>query len=159
MFVIFHLKCSSSCGTGMQIRSIECVDSHGAHNTQCEPATRPVTMQSCSTGISCSSDAPTTEFDEKPSSENPNEADLDDNMDGVVDDVTEEDDDEHKSSRAASAKGRSSDPDDETEEDEDELDMQGDDPREQSRHVPLAYQYRIPRAERVVDPNAPNEPT
>lgn len=144
----------------MQVRSIECVDSHGVHNTQCEPATRPVTMQSCSTGISCSSEAPPTESADNPSSDNPNEADLDDGIDGVVDDVTEEeDDDDRKNSSAGAAKSRSNDADDEAEDDEDELDMQGDDPREQTRHVPLAYQYRIPRAERIVDPNAPNEPT
>lgn len=150
------LQCSSSCGSGMQIRSVECVDTHGAHNTQCDPTTRPGAAQSCSTGISCSSEVPTTEFEEMMSSESPNEANLDENVDRN-DDVTEEEesDGQQKASKAAA----SDDIDDATEEDDDELDMQGDDPRERNRHIPLAYQYRIPRAERLVDPNAPNEPT
>lgn len=90
------------------------------------------------------------------SSESPNEANLDENVDRN-DDVTEEEesDGQQKASKAAA----SDDIDDATEEDDDELDMQGDDPRERNRHIPLAYQYRIPRAERLVDPNAPNEPT
>ena len=142
----------------MQIRSVECVDTHGAHNTQCDPASRPPSVQSCSTGISCTSEAPTTDFEETPSSENPNETNLDENFERI-DDVTEEDenDGQQKTSKAKPA----DDVDDETEEDDDESDMQGDDPRdrERNRHIPLAYQYRIPRAERIVDPNAPNEPT
>jgi hypothetical protein len=141
----------------MQVRSVECIDIHGAHNTQCEPTTRPVSLQSCSTGISCTSEAPTTQFEERLSSENPNEA----NFDGV-DDETEDDENENdgqqKTSKAAT-KPKLVDIDDETEEDEDEMDMQGDDPTERNRNIPLAYQYRIPRAERLVDPNAPNEPT
>lgn len=159
IFLISLLKCSSSCGSGMQIRSIECVDVHGAHNTQCDPATRPVSVQSCSTGISCTSEVPTTESEDSDfASENPNEGNLGETF---PDDVTEEendDDGERKSSKATS-KSRSDDVDDETEEEDDELDMQGDDPRERTRNVPLAYQYRIPRAERRVDPNSPNEPT
>jgi hypothetical protein len=139
----------------MQIRSVECFDIHGAHNTQCDPSTRPISVQSCSTGISCTSESPTTEFEELISSENPNEANLDESFDRA-DDATEEDenDGQQKTSKAA-------DDDDETEEDDDESDMQGDEPRdrERARKLPLAYQYRIPRAERLVDPNAPNEPT
>lgn len=102
---------------------------------------------------------PTTDFEETLSSDIPNEANLDrDDMDRVEDVTEEEIDSQQKTSKAA-VKSMSEDIDDETEEDEDELDMQGDDPRERSRNVPLAYQYRIPRAERLVDPNAPNEPT
>lgn len=142
----------------MQIRSIECVDTHGAHNTQCDPATRPASVQSCSTGISCTSERPTTEFEEIFSSESPNEANLDGIFDGV-DDVTEEENDGQQKTSKAATKARPDDIDDETEEDDDELDMQGDDPRERNRNIPLAYQYRIPRAERRVDPNSPNEPT
>lgn len=139
----------------MQIRSLECVDIHGAHNTQCDPATRPLTVQSCSTGISCTSESPTTDFEEVLSSESPNETNLDENFDRT-DDVTEEEenDGQQKTSKAMV--------DGETEEDDsDDLEMQGDEPRERerNRNIPLAYQYRIPRAERLVDPNAPNEPT
>jgi Thrombospondin type 1 domain len=153
----FLLKCSSSCGNGMQIRSVECFDTQGAHNTQCDPTTRPLSVQSCSTGISCTSEAPTTEFEESSSSDNPNETNLDENFDRA-DDVTEE---EEGDGRRKASKSTVDENDDETEEDDDESDMQGDDPRERerNRHVPLAYQYRIPRAERIVDPNAPNEPT
>lgn len=143
----------------MQIRSIECVDIHGAHNTQCDPATRPDSAQSCSTGISCTSEIPTTEFEESFFSESPNEANLDESFDGV-DDVTEEENDGQQKPSKALSKSRTDDIDDETEEDdEEELDMQGDEPRERHRNIPLAYQYRIPRAERRVDPNSPNEPT
>lgn len=153
----FH-KCSSSCGSGMQIRSVECVDNHGAHNTQCEPSSRPLSVQSCSTGISCTTEMSTTEFDGIYTSENPIEAKLDEGFD-ENDDVTEEENDGQQKTSKAAAKATFDDVDDETEEDEDELTMQGDDPRERSRRIPLAYQYRIPRAERLVDPNAPNEPT
>jgi hypothetical protein len=141
----------------MQIRSLECVDIHGAHNTQCDPATRPLTVQSCSTGISCTSESPTTEFEELLSSESPNETNLDENFDRI-DDVTEE---EEKDGQQKTSKALVDESDDETEEDDDELDMQRDEPRERerNRNIPLAYQYRIPRAERLVDPNAPNEPT
>lgn len=143
----------------MQIRSLECVDSHGAHNTQCDPASRPVTVQSCSTGISCTSDMPTTEFEDLlPSSKIPNEANLDESFDGL-DDVTEEENGGQQKTSKTGGNSMIDDADDETEEDEDEMDMQGDDPRERNRNIPLAYQYRIPRAERLVDPNAPNEPT
>jgi hypothetical protein len=142
----------------MQIRSVECVDTHGTHNTQCDPATRPIAVQGCSTGISCTSESPTTEFEEILSSENPNETNLDENFDRI-DDVTEEEenDGQKKTSKAAVDEND----DDETEEDDDELDMQRDEPRERerNRNIPLAYQYRIPRADRHVDPSAPNEPT
>jgi hypothetical protein len=123
------------------------------HNTQCEPATRPISVQTCSTGISCTSEAPTTEFEETFSSVSPNEANLDENID-QDDNLAEEDEND-----AQQKPPKVADDDDETEEDDDESDMQGDDPRERTRKLPLAYQYRIPRAERLVDPNAPNEPT
>lgn len=139
----------------MQIRSVECVDTHGAHNTQCDPTTRPASVQSCSTGISCTSEAPSTEYQEALVSENPNEANFDDEN---IDDVTEEENDERQKNSRVAPKSMLDD-DDATEEDDDDLDMQGDDPRERSRKIPMAYQYRIPRAERLVDPNAPNEPT
>lgn len=145
----------------MQIRSVECIDTHGAHNTQCDPATRPESVQSCSTGISCTSEAPTTEFNELISSENPNESNLEETLSRVDDDVTEEENDGLvESSKAMNKPKLSADIDDEPEEDDnDDVDMQGDEPRERNRNIPLAYQYRIPRAERLVDPNAPNEPT
>lgn len=151
----YPFKCSSSCGSGVQVRSVECVDIHGAHNTQCDPATRPETMQSCSTGISCNSEFSTTELEEAAPSETPNEGNLD------LDDVTEEEGDGlRKTSKLASKSMQIDDEDDETaEEDDDDVDMQGDDPGERNRKIPMAYQYRIPRAERLVDPNAPNEPT
>lgn len=141
----------------MQIRSVECVDVHGAHNTQCDPTTRPLSVQSCSTGISCTSEAPPTDIEENRSSESPNETNLDENFDRV-DDVTEEDESD---GQQKTSKVLTDEIDDETEEDDDELDMQRDEPRERerNRNIPLAYQYRIPRAERLVDPNAPNEPT
>lgn len=156
IFFLLRPQCSSSCGTGVQIRSVECVDTHGTLNTQCDPTTRPVSLQSCATGISCTSEMPTTEFEEIFSSENPNEANLDENFDDVTEEENENDG-ELRTSKA-SAKSMSDDIDDETEEDDEEVDMQGDDPRERNRKIPLAYQYRIPRAERLVDPNAPNEP-
>jgi hypothetical protein len=142
----------------MQIRSVECHDSHGAHNTQCEPSTRPAAVQSCSTGISCSpsESPPTEEFEESFVSDKP-ELDEGDNFERN-DDVTEEEDDDNVRGPKAS-KGAAKPDVDETEEEEDESDMQGDDPFERHRQIPLAYQYRIPRAERLVDPNAPNEPT
>lgn len=50
------LKCSVSCGTGIQVRKIECVDGSGGLSTSCDIIAKPVTTQECSTGISCSSE-------------------------------------------------------------------------------------------------------
>lgn len=47
------LQCSVSCGTGIQVRSVDCTDHHGTSNTQCEPSTKPAAAQPCTTGISC----------------------------------------------------------------------------------------------------------
>lgn len=114
-------------------------------------------MQSCSTGISCNSEFSTTELEETSPSETPNEGNLDENLDDVTE---EEGDGRRKTSKLASKSMQIDDEDDETaEEDDDDVDMQGDDPGERNRKIPMAYQYRIPRAERLVDPNAPNEPT
>lgn len=147
----------------MQIRSVECHDSHGSHNTQCEPSTRPPSVQSCSTGISCTSEMPATDDFDETFSKSPIEANLDDNENFERnDDVTEEEEDENENvqePKTSKSAPKSLTDNDETEEDEDESDMQGDEPQERHRKIPLAYQYRIPRAERLVDPNAPNEPT
>lgn len=51
----FSLKCSVSCGTGLQVRKIECVDAFGGMNTNCDVKTKPVATQQCSTGILCTS--------------------------------------------------------------------------------------------------------
>jgi hypothetical protein len=117
------------------------------HNTQCDPATRPVSVQSCSTGISCTSERTTTDFEEFSSVVNPNEGDLDENID-QNDDLEEENENDGQHN-------------DKIEEEDDDSDMQADEPRGEGRSekLPLAYQYRIPRAERLVEPNAPNEPT
>ncbi|XP_037909605.1 ADAMTS-like protein 1 isoform X2 [Hermetia illucens] len=45
--------CSVSCGTGIQVRGVECMDSHGKLSTQCNPHTKPPAEQVCTTGISC----------------------------------------------------------------------------------------------------------
>jgi hypothetical protein len=104
----------------------------------------------------------TTEVEETFTSDNPSESNFNENDENIdrVEDVTEEEenDGQQKTSKAAT-KSTSDDIDNETEEEDDEMDMQGDDPGERNRKIPLAYQYRIPRAERLVDPNAPNEPT
>lgn len=178
-------KCSSSCGTGMQIRSVECVDLNGIHNTQCDPATRPNSMQSCSVGIPCIDDiitmtmtTKTTEFyQELPSSEKSNINDgygIKDSIDRNFDDLTAEDeseadDDDNGGERDNPPPSRpkvivdesENNGEEETEEDEDEDDrMQADGPIERNSHRNLQYnQYRIPRAERLIDPHMPNEPT
>ncbi|XP_037039972.1 protein madd-4 isoform X3 [Bradysia coprophila] len=48
--------CSVSCGTGIQVRKIECVDGLGGLSTGCEISAKPTTTQECSTGIPCSSE-------------------------------------------------------------------------------------------------------
>lgn len=53
---VISLKCSVSCGAGIQVRKIECVDGLGGLSTSCNITTKPVTTQECSTGISCSSE-------------------------------------------------------------------------------------------------------
>jgi hypothetical protein len=126
------------------------------HNTQCDPATRPDAYQSCSVGISCFDEVLTTElFDSASSSIKPNEN---------FDDATEEDLDENEDGGSQQrppispprALATNDELDDETEEEVDE--MQGDDPTERNRDIPLGLQFRMPRAERLVDMPVPNEP-
>ncbi|CAO1370826.1 unnamed protein product [Diamesa hyperborea] len=157
--------CSSSCGTGMQVRSVECMDHHG-HNTQCDPTLRPEPVQSCSTGISCTSDTTTiTSDNSSPShaiSDKPKNSGRGSFNEHLDEDVTEEDEElqPQKPVKKVKLERPSDEEDDEEVEDDDEdLNMQGDAPENLQRNTPLAYQYRIPRAERLVDPNAPNEPT
>ncbi|XP_055381952.1 protein madd-4 [Condylostylus longicornis] len=45
--------CSVSCGTGIQIRGVECLENDGTLSTKCEPHNRPAPVQECTTGISC----------------------------------------------------------------------------------------------------------
>lgn len=149
----------------MQVRSVECMDHHG-HNTQCDPTLRPEPVQSCSTGISCTSDTTTITSDNSSPSHaisdktlNSGRGSFNEHLD---EDVTEEDEElqPQKPVKKVKMERPSDEEDDEEVEDDDEdLNMQGDAPENLQRNTPLAYQYRIPRAERLVDPNAPNEPT
>lgn len=144
----------------MQIRSVECVDIHGLHNSQCDPTNRPVAVHSCATGISCTSEISTVEFEEFPSSESPNEVNYNEKIEDVDDISADDDDSVRRKHIKVVQKSISDEMDDETEETDDDLDMmQGDDPKQRKHDTPLAYQYSIPRAERLVDPNVPNEPT
>lgn len=59
--LFFSLKCSVSCGTGIQVRKIECVDAFGRMNTNCDSKTKPLPAQSCSTGIQCSTQTTVTQ--------------------------------------------------------------------------------------------------
>lgn len=164
------LKCSSSCGSGMQVRSVECVDQNGMHNTQCDPSTRPNSMQNCYVGIPCIDDITTTTtefYQENSSSEKSKTNDDDgikDNIDKNFDDLTGEDEsdddgEEKEINETNQQKPRKTiDVDDETEEDDDDAEMQGDEPMERI-HQNNPYQYRMPRAERLIDSNVPNEPT
>lgn len=139
----------------MQVRSVECFDSHGLHNTQCEPSTRPTSFQVCSTGIPCSSsEAPTTEVEDGSVSTSESNFNLKDDQN---DDSIEENKKTDKKLNIPSFAENV----DENEEYKDETDIQGDEPmdKEGNHKLPLAYQFRIPRAERLVDLNAPNEPT
>jgi hypothetical protein len=153
----------------MQIRSVECVDLNGMHNTQCDPATRPNSMQSCSVGIPCVDDimiaastTPESYQEAMPSYANNDDDDVRDSIDKNFDDLTaeeEEDSDERENETSRQKPPPTpSRGDDETEEDEEDEDgMQADDPTE--RNAPFGFQYRMPRAERLIDPHKPNEPT
>ncbi|XP_055685140.1 protein madd-4 isoform X4 [Lutzomyia longipalpis] len=46
--------CSVSCGKGIQVRSVECMETSGGMSTQCDPNDKPIAIQTCTTGISCS---------------------------------------------------------------------------------------------------------
>lgn len=47
-------QCSVSCGKGIRVRNVECVlGKDGELSAHCDPHTKPVAMQSCSTGIPC----------------------------------------------------------------------------------------------------------
>ena len=121
------------------MRSVECVDSSGIHNTQCDPDTRPESVQNCEVGIPCASEVLTTEIDMRsPSSENP------------LDSYDDDDDDAMPEKEVEMKKS-------DDEEEENDSEMQGDDPIDRN------YQYRIPRADHHhhhLDPNpVPNEPT
>uniref|UniRef100_A0AAG5DTY1 PLAC domain-containing protein n=1 Tax=Anopheles atroparvus TaxID=41427 RepID=A0AAG5DTY1_ANOAO len=45
--------CSVSCGSGIQVRSVECMDTNGHYSAQCDPSSKPLTGQPCTTGIIC----------------------------------------------------------------------------------------------------------
>ncbi|XP_058177260.1 protein madd-4 [Anopheles ziemanni] len=45
--------CSVSCGGGIQVRSVECMDTNGHYSAQCDPSSKPLTGQPCTTGIIC----------------------------------------------------------------------------------------------------------
>ncbi|XP_055685146.1 protein madd-4 isoform X8 [Lutzomyia longipalpis] len=47
-------ECSVSCGKGIQVRSVECMETSGGMSTQCDPNDKPIAIQTCTTGISCS---------------------------------------------------------------------------------------------------------
>ncbi|XP_058819345.1 protein madd-4 isoform X1 [Topomyia yanbarensis] len=49
--------CSVSCGSGIQVRSVECLDSSGHYSNQCDSKTKPSAGQQCTTGISCNGDS------------------------------------------------------------------------------------------------------
>ncbi|XP_021712796.1 ADAMTS-like protein 1, partial [Aedes aegypti] len=49
--------CSVSCGSGIQIRSVECMDTSGHFSNQCDHKTKPSTGQQCTTGIGCIGDS------------------------------------------------------------------------------------------------------
>lgn len=161
----------------MQVRSVECIDQNGIHNTQCEPSTRPNSMQNCYVGIPCIDDftsastTSTTEFyqQENSSSEKSKTNDDDgikDSIDKNFDDLTAEDEsddggEEKDVIETNQQKPRKSfDIEDETEEDDEDIEMQGDEPMERNHHNnPYGYQYRMPRAERLMESSIPNEPT
>lgn len=143
----------------MQVRSVECVDINGMHNTQCDPSTRPDAMQNCDVGIPCTNEILTTEIDMRsPSSERPRDIDDSDDITQEEGGMEEEDDVERPPKNEVKKSSLSEDSEDE---EDDEMEMQGDDPIDRNRYnPPLNYQYRIPRADRYFDPNpVPNEPT
>lgn len=148
----------------MQVRSVECVDLNGMHNTQCDPDTRPDSIQNCDVGIPCISEVLTTEIDMRsPSSDNPIDIDTDDDdIQGEIGPQTYEESSDEKPPKAEVKKSTAitEENDSEDEEEEDDFEMQGDDPIDRNRNSPFNYQYRIPRADRHLDPNPVlNEPT
>jgi hypothetical protein len=146
----------------MQVRSVECVDLNGMHNTQCDPDTRPDSIQNCDVGIPCTSEVLTTEIDMRsPSSENPIDIDAEDDEFGQEDDGPQMELDSDENPPKVEVKKSKMSEDSEDEEDDDDLEMQGDDPIDRNRNSQFNYQYRIPRADRHhLDPNpVPNEPT
>lgn len=67
LFCIFLLlKCSVSCGTGIQVRKVDCVNTVGGFSINCDGKTKPVATQQCSTGISCSTNEKEDEHSEVP---------------------------------------------------------------------------------------------
>lgn len=46
-------ECSTTCGTGVRTRTIECRDAIGSISKDCDPAERPHTEQECKTNIPC----------------------------------------------------------------------------------------------------------
>ena len=135
-----------SCGTGLQVRTVECHDNHGAHNTQCDPLSHPLSIQPCSTGIVCTTEAPSSTG-----------ATTDDSIEMPEKQTTEQDKIPEKLKEKYVEHDDSEDEEDEDEELVDKKEMYLSD--EPQVHRPLVYQYSVPRAERLVDPNVPNEPT
>lgn len=128
-----------SCGAGLQVRTVECYDPHGLLNTQCDPQTRPASVQPCSTGIPCTGVTEATPIEEVTGNTKENESQLQRNLNNEQKGNDSEDMD-------------SEDMEDSEEDDEKYM---GDEPQARA----LVYQYQVPRAERLVDPNVPNEAT
>lgn len=168
----------------MQIRSVECVDSHGVMNTQCDPDSRPNSMQECSTGISCTSDSPSStsgavDFNDgitSPSEINRNEANLNRNDEDGNDEIEDQLDTQQPkiAKKFTIAKSKEDDEDLDDDEDDDDSQMQGDDPSANFNHQParrhddteferqqrlrLTHLFRSRRTDRRSS-DAPNEPT
>lgn len=49
----FLPKCSVSCGSGIRVRGVECVNLDGAIDQNCDESKMPERMEACSTGIAC----------------------------------------------------------------------------------------------------------
>lgn len=141
------------------MRSVECVDLNGIHNTQCDPNARPDSIQNCEVGIPCTNEVLTTEIDMMRNPSSQKSIDIDDD-DDVTREEEEEENQEDENLSNIEVKKSSIVEDLEEEDDEDEFEMQGDDPIDRNRNIPTNYQYRIPRADRLFDSDSmPNEPT
>uniref|UniRef100_A0A0A1X5L4 ADAMTS-like protein 1 n=1 Tax=Zeugodacus cucurbitae TaxID=28588 RepID=A0A0A1X5L4_ZEUCU len=84
--------CSVTCGQGLQMRGVECKSNDGRHSAKCDPLTKPISVQQCSTGVSCDGSGGTIILGSSGPLASSDDGDLDEEDDDDDDDSADVDD-------------------------------------------------------------------